>query len=150
MPFKTNCMIQRVQSLYLILAAIVSGLLAFIFPFYIYNGELVGIEQAFRADSLLLKAIASLFMLSAVLALVSLFLFKNRNTQIVINRLNIILNFLLLGLIVYQLQTLSGETSVSEKGIGSFLPLIVVVLLSLATKAILKDERLVKSADRLR
>lgn len=143
-------MIQRVQSLYLILAAIVSGLLAFIFPFYIYNGELVGIEQAFRADSLLLKAIASLFMLSAVLALVSLFLFKNRNTQIVINRLNIILNFLLLGLIVYQLQTLSGETSVSEKGIGSFLPLIVVVLLSLATKAILKDERLVKSADRLR
>lgn len=143
-------MIQRVQSLYLILAAIVSGLLAFIFPFYIYNGEMVGIEQAFRADSLLLKAIASLFMLSAVLALVSLFLFKNRNTQIVINRLNIILNFLLLGLIVYQLQTLSGETSVSEKGIGSFLPLIVVVLLSLATKAILKDERLVKSADRLR
>ena len=143
-------MIQRVQSLYLILAAIVSGLLAFIFPFYIYNGEMVGIEQAFRADSLLLKAIASLFMLSAGLALVSLFLFKNRNTQIVINRLNIILNFLLLGLIVYQLQTLSGETSVSEKGIGSFLPLIVVVLLSLATKAILKDERLVKSADRLR
>jgi branched-subunit amino acid transport protein AzlD len=143
-------MIQRVQSLYLILAAIVSGLLAFIFPFYIYNGEMVGIEQAFRADSLLLKAIASLFMLSALLALVSLFLFKNRNTQIVINRLNIILNFLLLGLIVYQLQTLSGETSVSEKGIGSFLPLIVVVLLSLATKAILKDERLVKSADRLR
>jgi len=143
-------MIQRVQSLYLILAVIVSGLLAFIFPFYIYNGEMVGIEQAFRADSLLLKAIASLFMLSAVLALVSLFLFKNRNTQIVINRLNIILNFLLLGLIVYQLQTLSGETSVSEKGIGSFLPLIVVVLLSLATKAILKDERLVKSADRLR
>jgi len=143
-------MIQRVQSLYLILAAIVSGLLAFIFPFYIYNGEMVGIEQAFRADSLLLKAIASLFMLSAMLALVSLFLFKNRKTQIVINRLNIILNFLLLGLIVYQLQTLSGETSVSEKGIGSFLPLIVVVLLSLATKAILKDERLVKSADRLR
>jgi hypothetical protein len=111
---------------------------------------MVGIEQAFMADSLLLKAIASLFMLSAVLALVSLFLFKNRKTQIVINRLNIILNFLLLGLIVYQLQTLSGETSVSEKGIGSFLPLIVVVLLSLATKAILKDERLVKSADRLR
>lgn len=111
---------------------------------------MVGIEQAFMADSLLLKAIASLFMLSAVLALVSLFLFKNRNTQIVINRLNIILNFLLLGLIVYQLQTLSGEAPVSEKGIGSFLPLIVVVLLSLATKAILKDERLVKSADRLR
>ncbi len=143
-------MIQRVQSLYLIMASIVSGLLVFIFPFYIYNGDMVGIEQAFMSDSLLLNAIAWLFMISAGLALASLFLFKNRNTQIVINRFNIILNFLLLGLIVYQLLTLSGETSVSEKGIGLFLPLIVVVLLSLATKAILKDERLVKSADRLR
>lgn len=111
---------------------------------------MVGMEQAFFADSLLLNAIAWNFMVSAGLALVSLFLFKKRNTQIVINRLNIILNFLLLGLIVYQLLTLSGETSVSEKGIGLFLPLVVVVLLSLATKAILKDERLVKSADRLR
>ncbi|MDZ7614343.1 MAG: DUF4293 family protein [Flavobacteriaceae bacterium] len=77
-------------------------------------------------------------------------MFKNRNTQIAINRFNIILNFFLLGLIVYQLLTLSGETSVSEKGIGAFLPLVVVVLLSLGTKAILKDEKLVKSADRLR
>ncbi|MDZ7614342.1 MAG: hypothetical protein U5K51_12070 [Flavobacteriaceae bacterium] len=48
-------MIQRVQSLYLILAAIVSGLLVFVFPFYIYNGEMTGIKQAFIADSLYLK-----------------------------------------------------------------------------------------------
>jgi len=150
LPFKTICMIQRVQSLYLILAAIISGLLVFLFPFYIYNGEMTGIKQAFIADNLYLNSIAWLFMISAALSLVSLFLFKNRNTQIAINRFNIILNFFLLGLIVYQLLTLSGETSVSEKGIGAFLPLVVVVLLSLGTKAILKDEKLVKSADRLR
>ena len=143
-------MIQRVQSLYLILASIISGLLVFVFPFYIHNGEIIGIKQSFISDSIYLKSIAWLFVFSAVLSLVSLLLFKNRNTQIVINRFNIILNFFLLGLIVYQMLTLSGDTSVSEKGIGAFLPLVVVVLLSLGTKAILKDEKLVKSADRLR
>jgi len=46
--------------------------------------------------------------------------------------------------------TLSGETAVSEKGIGMFIPVIVVVLLAVANKAIKKDEDLVKSVDRLR
>jgi hypothetical protein len=46
--------------------------------------------------------------------------------------------------------TVSGEASVSEKGIGMFIPIIVIVLLALANKAIKKDEDLVKSVDRLR
>jgi hypothetical protein len=45
---------------------------------------------------------------------------------------------------------MSGETSVSEKGIGSFLPFGSIVLLLLANHAIQKDENLVKSVDRLR
>lgn len=45
---------------------------------------------------------------------------------------------------------LSGETSVSEKGIGIFIPLVVIVFLVMANKAIKKDEALVKSVDRLR
>ena len=39
---------------------------------------------------------------------------------------------------------------ISEKGIGSALPLIAIVLLVLANKAIKKDEDLVKSVDRIR
>jgi hypothetical protein len=46
--------------------------------------------------------------------------------------------------------TLSGETAVSEKDIGMFIPIIVIVLLAIANKAIKKDEDLVKSVDRLR
>ena len=46
--------------------------------------------------------------------------------------------------------TLSGEAMVSEKGIGMFLPIVVVLLLVIANKAIKKDEDLVKSVDRLR
>ena len=59
-------------------------------------------------------------------------------------------NLYLLGIIVYLLLSLSGENFISEKGIGLFLPVIVVVLLVLANKATQKDEELVKSVDRLR
>jgi ABC-type polysaccharide transport system permease subunit len=66
-------------------------------------------------------------------------------------RLNIILNLILLGLFVYRSLNVSGETpAVSEKGIGMFLPIVAIVLLVLANKAIKKDEDLVKSVDRLR
>ncbi len=63
-----------------------------------------------------------------------------------------ILNVILLGLFVYRTLTVSGEATeiVSEKGIGMFLPIVSIVLLVLANKAIKKDEDLVKSVDRLR
>ena len=84
------------------------------------------------------------------MALISILLFKKRQNQFVLNRLNIILNFILLGLFVYRSLNLSGEASVSEKGIAMFVPLVSIVLLVLANKAIKKDEDLVKSVDRLR
>lgn len=64
--------------------------------------------------------------------------------------MNMLINFYLLGILIYVSQTVSGETAVFEKGIGMFFPIIVVVLLVMANKAIKKDEDLVKSVDRLR
>lgn len=77
-------------------------------------------------------------------------MFKNRKKQFVLGRINILINFYLLGVLLYQSLNLSGEISISEKGIGIFTPIIVVVLLVMANKAIKKDEDLVKSVDRLR
>ena len=91
-----------------------------------------------------------LFLASAALSLIAVFLFKTRQTQFVLGRLNIILNLILLGLFIYRLLTLSGETANSEKGIGLLLPIVSIVLLVFANKAIKKDEALVKSVDRLR
>jgi hypothetical protein len=89
--------------------------------------------------------------LSTTLSVVSLVSYKKRQNQFVIGRLNMILNLILLGLFVYRSLNISGETAlVSEKGIGMFLPIVAIVLLVLANKAIKKDEDLVKSADRLR
>jgi hypothetical protein len=45
--------------------------------------------------------------------------------------------FILLGLFVYRSLNISGETVVSEKGIGMFLPIVAIVLV-LANKAIKK------------
>ena len=90
--------------------------------------------------------------LSTMLTIISIISYKKRQNQFVMGRLNIILNLILLGLFVYRSLNLSGDTTtiVSEKGIGMFLPIVAIVLLVLANKAIKKDEDLVKSVDRLR
>ncbi len=136
-------MIQRIQTLYLILVAGISSGLIFVFNLWKTKDGLV----VFAMDN---SISLGLFLGSAILAIISIFMFKNRKLQFVLGRLNIILNFFLLGFFVYLSLNLSGETIVSEKGIGMFLPIVSIVLLVLANKAIKKDEDLVKSVDRLR
>ena len=143
-------MIQRIQTLYLIVAALISGGLINVVYLWKENDTLVYILDLFESISLMLKSIPALFLVSTVLSLIAIFLFKNRKLQFVINRLNILTNLYLLGVFLYYLLSLPGETAISEKGIGVFIPIVVVVLLVLANKAIHKDENLVKSVDRLR
>jgi hypothetical protein len=135
-------MLQRIQSLYLLIAAICSGILSSSTYLVISDGTTYGIIDS--------PAYVFLFIGSALLSLTSIFLYKSRQTQFVLGRLNIILNFILLGLFVYRLLNLPGEPANSEKGIGLLLPIFSIVLLALANKAIKKDESLVKSVDRLR
>lgn len=143
MSHKLQNMIQRIQTIYLFLAFLVAGVAPFVFPLW-KNG----VETLFYAMQDI-KYI-TIFGLSATLALLAILFYNKRQHQFVLNRLNIILNLILLGLFLYRSLTLPGEASVSEKGIGMFLPLISVVLLVLANRAIKKDEDLVKSVDRLR
>ena len=137
-------MIQRIQTVYLLIALVISGVLPYLFPLWTLSD---GKEFNFMSDAIY----TILFGLTTTLTLVSIMYFKKRQHQFVINRLTIILNLILLGLFVYRSLNLSGETlAVSEKGIGKFLPIVAIVFLALANKAIKKDEDLVKSADRLR
>ncbi|PQJ32014.1 hypothetical protein BST92_08790 [Nonlabens arenilitoris] len=136
-------MIQRIQTIYLLIAAAISGGLIFIVSLWI-DGE--GNEVVAMDESSYFGA----FVASALLSLVAIFIYNNRKLQTVINRLNILLNLILLGVFVYRSLTMSGETAVSEKGIGMLLPIISIVFLVLANRAIRRDEQLVKSADRFR
>jgi len=135
-------MLQRIQSLYLLVAAVCSGVLSFTTYLLVLEGTVV-----YAIDSI---SYVALFQGSALLSLISIFLFKSRQTQFVLGRLNIILNFILLGLFVFRLLNLPGGPANPEKGIGLLLPVFSIVLLALANKAIKKDEALVKSVDRLR
>ncbi|WP_291103224.1 MULTISPECIES: DUF4293 family protein [unclassified Flavobacterium] len=137
-------MIQRIQTIYLLLAFAVTGILPFFIPLWTMTG---GKDYFFMQNQVYVVLLG----LSTTLSLLSIISYKKRQNQFVIGRLNIILNLILLGLFVYRSLNLSGETlAVSEKGIGMFLPIVAIVLLVLANKAIKKDEDLVKSVDRLR
>ena len=137
-------MLQRIQTIYLLLAFVVTGILPFFIPLWTMAD---GKEYLFMQNQVYVALLA----LSTTLTLVSIVSYKKRQNQFVMGRLNIILNLILLGLFVYRSLNVSGETrAVSEKGIGMFLPIVAIVLLVLANKAIKKDEDLVKSVDRLR
>ena len=137
-------MIQRIQTIYLLLAFVVTGILPFFIPLWTMTD---GYAYFFMQNQVYVVVLG----LSTTLSLLSIVSYKKRQNQFVIDRLNIILNLILLGLFVYRSLNLSGETiAVSEKGIGMFLPIVAIVLLVLANKAIKKDEDLVKSVDRLR
>ncbi|WP_299669863.1 DUF4293 domain-containing protein [uncultured Polaribacter sp.] len=143
-------MIQRIQSVYLLLASIISGVLIFVFNLWKSIQKKIFALDLLNSESYLLKGIPVLFLISALLAFVAIFLFKNRKLQFVMGRLAILVNLILLGLLIYVSLTLPGETAVSENGIGMFVPILAILLLVLANRAIKKDEDLVKSADRLR
>ena len=136
-------MLQRIQTIYLLLVAGISGGLIFVFEL----GKSSEGSKVFASD---INYVFAAFLVSAFLSIIAIFRYKNRISQFILGRLNIILNFFLLGFFVYQSLNVSGETAVSEKGIGMLLPIISIVFLALANKAIKKDEDLVKSVDRLR
>ncbi len=136
-------MIQRIQTFYMFLAALVIGALYMWFPTLQDEAG----NAVLSKDSPLILGLTGGVVLLCILSILN---FKKRQLQFVLNRLSIILNFVLLGVFVYRSLSLSGETLVSEKGIGMLLPIISIVFLVLANKAIKRDEDLVKSVDRLR
>ncbi|GAA3653452.1 DUF4293 domain-containing protein [Flavivirga jejuensis] len=136
-------MLQRIQTIYLLMAAGVSAGLIYVVELWVLSDG----TKVFADDH---NYVFAAFLTSAFCSIVTIFRYKNRKSQFMLGRLNIILNFILLGFFVYQSLNISGETAVSEKGIGMLLPIVSIVFLALANKAIKKDEDLVKSVDRLR
>ncbi|RED47418.1 DUF4293 domain-containing protein [Seonamhaeicola aphaedonensis] len=136
-------MLQRIQTIYLMLAAGASG--GLIYAFYLW-----GLDDGTQVWAKDVNYVFAAFLTSAFFSVVAIFRYKNRKSQFMLGRLNIILNFILLGFFVYQSLISSGEFYGSEKGVGLFIPIISIVFLALANKAIKKDEDLVKSVDRLR
>ncbi|OFY63946.1 MAG: hypothetical protein A3H98_13385 [Bacteroidetes bacterium RIFCSPLOWO2_02_FULL_36_8] len=102
-------------------------------------------------STFLLQVIAGV---SILLTIVIIFLYKNRLLQIrMVNLLNLLLAGLLTALI-FEIQfaekQLSGTIINKSYEIGTFLPAISIILGFFANKYIRKDEKLVRSMDRIR
>ncbi len=136
-------MIQRIQTLYLILLALLN-ILGIFFYQPLDQSLIIGI---FTLPD---EVIWATFSVSATLAIFSVFQYKQRSKQLMLNRINLLLELFLMGFFAYLSLNLSGEGSPSLKGIAVFVPLFSIVLLVMANKSIQKDEDLVKSVDRLR
>jgi uncharacterized membrane protein len=159
-------MLQRIQSVFLFLV-VVFGVLALLFPiaeftgdmnmlrFYLYSVE--DLSPAPFGDAAftygrwftLPLALGQFFII--LLAFITLFQYKRRIFQIRLNLLNILLNVLLIGGIFYyasMLETASGATA--DYKIATLFPLLSVVMIFLANHYIRKDEKLIRSANRLR
>ena len=134
---------QRIQTLYMSVVVLLAVCLLFLFE--------VGVDA--NGVILLGKDIVLVFfesVLTMLIVIVAIVQFKNRQNQFVFNRVAILIQFFLLGFFVYRALSMPGEGLTSEKGIGAFVPIVSIVLLALANRAIKKDEDLVKSVDRIR
>ena len=130
-------MIQRVQSLFFFFSAICSITIVFTFPVLQDDTTSYLLKEHF-AD-------ARLFVfLSAALSLFAIFQFKNRKRQQLIASIARLMITIAFFLIVF----LHREEEVF--GIGMILLIVPFITLIVANFFIKKDEKLVKSADRIR
>jgi peptidoglycan/LPS O-acetylase OafA/YrhL len=124
-------MIQRIQSIYLLLAAVIYGTM-FILP------HAVG-DSLKTVDTVFISALI-------VFIMVVIFSFKNRKKQI---RLGYFA--LLFSLVFFSLLAFAGNGLEDEKArAGAMLPLVAMLFIFLAIRSIKKDEELIRSSERLR
>ena len=148
-------MLQRIQSIFLALASGAS--------FSLFGVPFLGADSTASAASGLTVLNDGIFNLfdhvglmvvagaAGLLALVNIFLFKNRKLQIRLDTLFIVLQLVLVGLagfLVYADAQLAAGHILPKLGVA--MPFLGVVFAFLATRNIKKDEALVRSADRLR
>ncbi|SCC63130.1 protein of unknown function [Chitinophaga costaii] len=146
-------MIQRIQSLYLLLAA-AAGAATWYFPLWhatLTNGQLA----EFRAPQSYLVFIV--YMVIVALAAICIFLYKNRKLQFRLTVLDLVLaigatvlQYVKVGEYATHFQALNTPVVTASYLPAAFLPIVIIVLLYLAARGIYKDEKLIKSLDRLR
>jgi hypothetical protein len=152
-------MIQRIQSIYLFLSAIALGLM-FMLPsmqFFsvksdVYQLTYAGIQKMGTTSYLSKNVILTVFIAAvSLISLVSIFLYKNRKFQMKLGWFNIML---MMALLIYIFFTATADANTLKASLSFkmafFMPVISCVFTFLANRAINKDEKLVKSLDRLR
>lgn len=141
-------MIQRIQSVWLFLASLFSSV-TFRFPFYIGDWERDTTPDPVELNATTTTWFTIITVLLGLLAFVSIFLFTNRKLQLKLCYLGIGITLLLLGLYIYEMISFyhPGKGTIALWCIFYFGILVCYIL---AAKGIWKDQKLIKSMDRLR
>jgi glucan phosphoethanolaminetransferase (alkaline phosphatase superfamily) len=155
-------MIQRIQSLYLLMTTILP--LLFLKGSFLKFINKTGSEILFRFDGIfqtnpdngltLIRQnipIPLITILITVLSLIAIFLYKKRKIQLRITLATIIMTVILIGLIIYYSYSVTDEfQAVLVPLFKMFIPVLILVFGILAYRGIKKDEDLVSSYYRLR
>ncbi|MBS9768046.1 MAG: DUF4293 domain-containing protein [Flavobacteriaceae bacterium] len=148
-------MIQRIQSLYLLIVAILNSQV-FLFPFLIFfkgeESKIIEMGALETNTGEYIFPLAILFGIIIFLSVLSIFLFKNRMLQIRLTIINILLLLGSMGLTAYLGWTLFQSLTNYEiqYNFTCIFPPISIIFSYLAIRAISKDEALVRSANRIR
>lgn len=155
-------MIQRVQSVYLLLTTVLSVLFlnGNMLRFTDASGNVIGMTISgilkYHAGSASenpggLLPLVILVFLTAVISFLAVFLFRNRKLQVRITAVALFLAFsVVLTAAVYAIFVMRKFDAEILWSIKMALPVLMVIFLFLAYRGIRKDDELVKSYDRLR
>lgn len=155
-------MIQRIQSIYLFLAGLLIGAL-YLFPILntVYAGviplniRVTGVYQDAGGAQMHTQVFVALTAVTGIIALFPIaliFLYKNRKQQVALcySALLVIIGYCFWAGETVEHVVEGAHVRTFNCGVGLFLPLVSIILVILAIRAIKADEKLVRSADRLR
>lgn len=154
-------MIQRIQTVYLLIAEILTGILFFV-PFAeiagkgaaIFRFDRKGIYPEGAQNPEIIYSslpVVILWAMSLIIIFLTIFIYKNRMLQMRLSLIGIFIQLGLEGLIFYSVATaatkLEGFYSITNYMV---IPVISTILIYMAYRAIKNDELLVRSIDRIR
>ena len=136
-------MIQRIQSLWLLVASAVAFLT---FKLSFYSGTRLPDNLYLPVNATYNFLLMTTTILLGVLTLITIFLFKTRVVQLRLSIVAILLDLLLIFLYFDAI----GDFAQGEFAITAALHIIIIVSLIFAAKGINKDEKLIRDSNRLR
>jgi len=151
-------MIQRIQSLLLLGAAVCFGVACFV-PIGMYGNDMEYtswmLKNVHSDQVYCVTYVGLLQVILTVISFAAIFFYKNRPLQSKICTATIIIGFILLVVMLYVypdhvFPKIIGDAQITYHIHWAMLSILPVGLLYLANKFILKDERKVRAADRLR
>lgn len=153
-------MIQRIQTIYFLLAALCASSVFFITVYTVTltpAGGLVPfmtLHYNLNIEDLLHSLQCAVWMVTILLPLAAILLYKNRRKQILLGRIALLITGIALALLALEYDDIAMKAPGNEAeivpGPGLFIPIATFIFLILAIRAVKKDEALVRSADRIR